>query len=86
VGTITKNTKRVPLVLAGIGNVGKAFYGLVLEKHGHIQKLYGLDLRFKAVLKSDGSTSPCRRSRSKASLSSRRSFWKGQSEMERPLS
>ena len=41
-------------MLAGIGNVGKAFYGLVLEKHGYIQKLYGLDLRFKAVLKSNG--------------------------------
>jgi len=46
--------RRVPLVLAGIGNVGKAFYGLVLEKHEYLQKHYGLDLRFKAVLKSDG--------------------------------
>ena len=41
-------------MLAGIGNVGKAFYGLLQEKHEFIQKLYGLDLRFKAVLKSDG--------------------------------
>jgi homoserine dehydrogenase len=54
VGAITKNAKRVPLVLAGFGNVGKAFYGLIREKHEYLRNHYGVDLRLKAVLKSDG--------------------------------
>ncbi len=46
--------KRVPLVLAGIGNVGKAFCDLVHDKREYLQEHYGLDLRFRALLKSDG--------------------------------
>jgi homoserine dehydrogenase len=44
----------VPVVLAGFGHVGKAFFGLVQEKHDYLQKRLGLDFRFKAILKSDG--------------------------------
>jgi len=54
VGTIIKKARRVPLVLAGFGHVGKAFFGLLQEKDESLRKHYGLDLRLIAVLKSDG--------------------------------
>jgi homoserine dehydrogenase len=45
---------RVPLVLAGFGHVGKAFFGLVLDKGNYLKTRYGFDLNFRAVFKSDG--------------------------------
>ena len=53
-GTIIKKAKRVPVVLAGFGNVGRAFVSILQEKVETLRSRYGLDLRLKAVLKSDG--------------------------------
>ena len=53
-GTIIKKARRVPLVLAGFGHVGKALFGLLQERDESLRKHYGLDLRLIAVLKSDG--------------------------------
>jgi homoserine dehydrogenase len=51
---ISEPKQPVSLVLAGFGHVGKAFFALLQEKVGSLQKRYGLDLRFGAILKSDG--------------------------------
>lgn len=53
-GAIARKPKTVPLVLAGFGNVGRAFCGLIQEKHDSLRNHYGIDLCFRAVLKSDG--------------------------------
>ena len=45
---------RVELILAGFGNVGKAFYELVRFKRKGIMDRYGLDLFFRAVLRKRG--------------------------------
>ncbi len=44
----------VSLVLAGFGNVGRAFVALLQEKGRWLRDRSGLDLRLKAVLKSNG--------------------------------
>jgi homoserine dehydrogenase len=44
----------VNLVLAGFGHVGQAFFRVVQEKASICRDVHGLDLRFRAVLKSDG--------------------------------
>jgi homoserine dehydrogenase len=44
----------VPLVLAGFGNVGRAFVRLTSEKKTMCRERYGLDLHLKAVLKTAG--------------------------------
>jgi len=54
VGTIIENARRFPLVLAGFGHVGKAFFELIQEKDEYLQNRYGLDLKLQALLKSDG--------------------------------
>jgi homoserine dehydrogenase len=41
-------------VLAGFGHVGRAFVSLLQEKVETLRSRYGLDLRLRAVLKSDG--------------------------------
>lgn len=46
--------RTVNLVLAGFGNVGRAFFRLVQEKASACRDQYGLDLRFRAILKSGG--------------------------------
>lgn len=45
---------RVPLVLAGFGHVGKAFFDLIQNKGDDLKNRYGLNLTFQALLKSDG--------------------------------
>jgi homoserine dehydrogenase len=54
VETIIKKATRVSVVLAGFGNVGRAFVSILQEKIETLRSRYGLDLRLKAVLKSDG--------------------------------
>jgi homoserine dehydrogenase len=44
----------VNLILAGLGNVGRAFIRLVEEKRPYCRARYGLDLRIAAAFKSDG--------------------------------
>lgn len=46
--------KSVNLVLMGMGNVGRAFIRLVGEKSGLCRARYKLDLRLRAVFKSNG--------------------------------
>ncbi len=46
--------RTVPIILAGFGHVGQAFYRLVQDKASVCRDVYGLDLRFRAVLKSGG--------------------------------
>ena len=46
--------RAVPLVLAGFGNVGRAFVRLTNEKRTMCRERYGLDLQLKAVLKKAG--------------------------------
>ena len=46
--------RRVDLVLAGLGNVGRAFVRLVWEKRAVCRDRYGIDLRLKAALNSKG--------------------------------
>ena len=45
---------KVDIVLAGFGNVGRAFAGLLLEKHHILVKRFGLDLRLRAIFRSCG--------------------------------
>ncbi|OGD17781.1 MAG: hypothetical protein A2W03_11915 [Candidatus Aminicenantes bacterium RBG_16_63_16] len=45
---------KVDIVLAGFGNLGRAFAGLLLEKHHILVKRYGLDLRLRAIFRSCG--------------------------------
>jgi len=44
----------INLILAGLGNVGRAFIRLVEEKRPYCRSRYGLDLRLAAAFKSDG--------------------------------
>ncbi len=46
--------RRVTLVLAGFGHVGQAFVGLVQDKGDCLKARYGLDLKLRALLTSDG--------------------------------
>jgi len=46
--------KRVPLVLTGYGNVGRAFLSLLREKADDLQRRYGLVLELLAVARADG--------------------------------
>jgi homoserine dehydrogenase len=46
--------RSVNLVLAGFGHVGRAFFDIVREKSELCRRAYGLDLRFRAVFKSQG--------------------------------
>ena len=46
--------RSVNLILAGFGHVGRAFFDLALEKAEVCRRVYGLDLRFRAVVKSRG--------------------------------
>jgi homoserine dehydrogenase len=46
--------RTVNLVLAGFGHVGQAFFRLVQDKAPVCRDVHGLDLRFRAVLKSGG--------------------------------
>jgi len=49
---------RVPIVLTGFGNVGRAFVRLVHEKADHCRGRYGLDLELVAVLRRGGGWTP----------------------------
>jgi len=49
VGAIIENARRVPLVLAGFGHVGKAFFELIQEKNEYLQNRYGLDLKLQDI-------------------------------------
>jgi len=44
----------IPLVLAGYGNVGRAFYKLIQEKRPLLLDRFGLDLGIQAVVRSRG--------------------------------
>lgn len=46
--------RRVELLLAGFGHVGRAFYDLVKSKHEDLKSRYGLDLFFRAVIRKGG--------------------------------
>jgi len=46
--------RTVPLVLAGYGNVGRAFYKLIQEKRPLLLDHFGLDLGIQAVVRSRG--------------------------------
>jgi homoserine dehydrogenase len=46
--------ERVLIGVAGLGHVGKAFVGLVQDKADSLRTRFGLDLKFWALLKSDG--------------------------------
>ncbi len=45
---------QIDIVVAGFGNVGRAFTGLLLEKRQAIEKRYGIPLRLRAVFRSAG--------------------------------
>ena len=53
-GTIIKKARQVPLVLAGFGHVGKAFFGILQGKDESLRKRYGFALKLQAILKTDG--------------------------------
>ncbi len=46
--------KTVNLVLMGFGNVGRAFFALLLEKAEFVRRKYGLDLRLRAIFELNG--------------------------------
>ncbi len=46
--------KRVPLVVTGYGNVGRAFFSLLREKAEDLQRRYGLALEILAVARAEG--------------------------------
>jgi homoserine dehydrogenase len=46
--------KRVPLVVTGYGNVGRAFFSLLREKSEDLQRRYGLALEILAVARAEG--------------------------------
>ena len=52
--------KVIPIVIAGFGHVGRAFFTLLREKDGDAQRRYGVRFETMAVIKSDGafSTAP----------------------------
>jgi homoserine dehydrogenase len=54
VGSIITKARRIAVILAGFGHVGKAFVDLLQEKGGSLRNRYGLDLSLGAILKSDG--------------------------------
>ena len=53
-GSIITKARRIAVILAGFGHVGKAFVALLQEKGGSLRNRYGLDLSLRAILKSDG--------------------------------
>jgi len=50
--------KKIPVILTGYGNVGKAFVRLIHEKAGHCRQRYGLDFELVAVLRRSGGWAP----------------------------
>lgn len=44
----------VPIILAGFGNVGRAFFRVVQDKAAVCRDGFGLELRFRAILRSGG--------------------------------
>ncbi len=49
-----RGEKTVSLVLMGFGHVGRAFFTLLQEKAGSVQKKYGLKLRLRAIFEVNG--------------------------------
>jgi homoserine dehydrogenase len=47
-------TRPVPLVLAGFGHVGRAFFSLAQDKKDYLLGRYGLDLDLRAIFKAAG--------------------------------